>query len=159
MVASQMSTCHLVYPVSFVPELTWVERIQRCKFPTVDPEVWHYIDKGKFVPVVDEDVAAVNVLLPRLDCELDSKAAEAVLEEDGYQPISPARFLHLCEKRVDFQLHLPLICLNVICTSQTAGDQVLGVWEDQNNGGGCRLSLFYYSSCSREGYGFPSVCK
>ncbi len=133
----EVSTNLEVYPTTFVPQLTWRQRIERCNFNWVDQDVWTYIEQ--FSAIEDEDPAAIDVLLRHFGKRMSSDEAEQGLATDELQPLSPARFLHLCEQHPKLQLQFPLVCTKKICTDRDRDDRVLCAGQDDDGWRGLYL--------------------
>lgn len=97
-----------IYPVTFVPGLTWKERIQRTGC-SIDSEIWQYV--GQFPTIEDEDPVPIDVVLHHFGVAISSSDAEAGLAQAELDQISPARYLHLLEQQPELQRKFPLIHL------------------------------------------------
>lgn len=112
-----------VYPTPFTPGLTWKERIERCKFDYVDPDIWTYIDS--FVDVEEEDSSPLTIELDHFEKSMSSDKVESFQAENGKEMTSPARFLHLCEQHPDLQRKHPIVCTQKVCVGRHGRAHVL----------------------------------
>ncbi len=143
-----------VYPTPFIPGLTWKERIERCKFDWVDPRIWKKIER--FVSINSEGENAIDIALDHFEESITSDGVELSQAESGFEVISPARFLHLCEFHPDLQRKCPIVCTQAICVDLTGEDRVLYVNERP---GERRLFLGRRDSKWHRGCGFPCTPK
>ncbi|OGY37564.1 MAG: hypothetical protein A3E36_04855 [Candidatus Andersenbacteria bacterium RIFCSPHIGHO2_12_FULL_45_11b] len=127
------------YPTPFVPGLTWKDRIERCRFDYVDPEIWQYIDS--FVEAEEEHASPIHIELDRFGKSMSSSGAESFQAKNGKNMISPARFLSLCETYPNLQREDPIICTQKICVDRHGEVRVLFALEYDGERGlylGCR---------------------
>lgn len=127
-----------VYPTPFVPSLTWKQRIEACKFDYVDPEIWQYIES--FIEIADEDSAELNIGLDRFKRQMTSSGVESFQAQNRKKMISPARFLHLCQKHPDLQRENPIVCTEKVYVGRDGEVRVLFASGDDRERG---LSLLY----------------
>ena len=106
----------VVYPTPFIRNRSWRNRIEACKFVSVDSDIWKYL--RWFVDIEEEDPSSVNIVLDGFEEYMKSDNVEKFQAENKKSAISLARFLSLCEHYPDVVREYSLVYTRKILIGQ-----------------------------------------